>query len=472
MESLRALGRGVGLLFYVVEPSELAEVQLKLGNNVGVDDLSHVPDYIGMAIPYFVLAIVVEGLLAFALYRRKAYRWSETIASLSLGVLMLLVGVVYASFTTATYTSIWREYRLFEPPVDSVATFVAALLAIDCGYYWFHRLAHENHWMWAAHSVHHSGEDYNVATALRQGALQGLSSWVFYLPLALAFHPAAFLMHKALNTLVQFWIHTDYIGRLPLGLEYIVNTASHHRVHHRPPGNCNYAGFLIIWDRMFGTFRPELSQKDYYGLAKQYTTFDPVAANVEHFRRMVESVVDGGGGVKELAHRLCCARRARHKCVCDVRGLFRPLPEVKGEHGVRPGASVRVKLEGDASGNHWATLMYCTANYLVALVATLVLMKAWYSNIPRTTWWVCFVAVAWTLSATGRLLDGVRKGHVTETLRLWCLAVCVLFCRESRALAPVLGAGGFGERYGVGIVMTWVCAWGAVAAVASRTPTA
>mmetsp|Transcript_34937 Transcript_34937/g.93463 ORF Transcript_34937/g.93463 Transcript_34937/m.93463 type:complete len:98 (-) Transcript_34937:934-1227(-) len=87
---------------------------------------------------------------------------------------------------------------------------------------------HEWHVMWIGHSVHHSGEDYNMATGLRQGVVQPMMGYMY-------------------------WIHTDLVNRLPLGLEYIFNTPMAHRMHHRPPGNCNYAGMLIIWDRMFGT---------------------------------------------------------------------------------------------------------------------------------------------------------------------------------------------------------------------------
>lgn len=92
------------------------------------------------------------------------------------------------------------------------------------------------------------------------GIQQPLVGWPFYLPLAvLGFHPHAFAAHAQLNTLYMFWIHTDLVGQLPLPKlsEALLNTPSHHRVHHRPPGNCNYAGFLIVWDRLFGTFTPE-----------------------------------------------------------------------------------------------------------------------------------------------------------------------------------------------------------------------
>ena len=112
--------------------------------------------------------------------------------------------------------------------------------------------------------------------------IKGNISWMFYIPLAFFFHPACFFLHDSLNTLAQFWFHTELLGSLG-PLEYILNTPSHHRYHHRPPGNGNYGAVLIIWDRMFGTFQFEETHTDHYGLAKQYTTFDPVYANFGMF---------------------------------------------------------------------------------------------------------------------------------------------------------------------------------------------
>lgn len=203
-----------------------------------------------------------------------------------------------------------------------------------------HRYSHEYHLLWSAHSVHHSGEDYNLATALRQGMGQNLYSWAFSLPLAFFFPPSCYVGHNALNTLYQFWIHTELVGHLG-PLEYVLNTASHHRMHHRPPGNCNYAGVFIIWDRMFGTFVAEDSKQDYYGLAKQYETFDPTWANLEHIHRVVAS--QGWRGL--------LGRRWKHKSVFDPMALFAPI-RPKGGDSVHQlwqfprGEAKRVKLEG------------------------------------------------------------------------------------------------------------------------------
>ena len=145
-------------------------------------------------------------------------------------------------------------------------------------------------------------------------------------PLALLGLPLPmFMTHKALNLLYQFWIHTETIGDLG-PLEYILNTPSHHRLHHRPGANVNYAGVLIIWDRMFGTFRAEgEGQLDRYGLGKPLNTFDPVRANFEYIRRASESI----GWVRPM---LPWEAAARPKWSFRPLDVFRPLEyEASGE---------------------------------------------------------------------------------------------------------------------------------------------
>ena len=78
--------------------------------------------------------------------------------------------------------------------------------------------------------------------------------------LLLGFPPAMILPAERISLLYQFWIHTEAIGGMPAWFEYVFNTPSHHRVHHGANPRYldrNYAGILIVWDRMFGTFVPE-----------------------------------------------------------------------------------------------------------------------------------------------------------------------------------------------------------------------
>lgn len=169
---------------------------------------------------------------------------------------------------------------------DSIWTWILMALAYDFLYYWFHRMAHEVNLFWNTHQTHHSSEDYVLTTALRQSAFQTYASFVFYLPAALFIPPSAYVVHRQLNLLYQFWIHTELIDSIG-PLEYILNTPSHHRVHHGRNPYCidkNYAAVLIIWDRMFGTFQPELKEeKVVYGLVHNVNTFDSNSIQISHY---------------------------------------------------------------------------------------------------------------------------------------------------------------------------------------------
>lgn len=146
-------------------------------------------------------------------------------------------------------------------------------------YYWLHRAGHRVRWFWASHVNHHSSQHYNLSTALRQTWTGFLAlSFAYRLPLAaIGFEPAMVLTCAGLNLVYQFWIHTEAIGRMPRWFEAVFNTPAHHRVHHATnPAylDRNYAGALIIWDRMFGTFAPEVAGETIrYGIVRQLGTF-------------------------------------------------------------------------------------------------------------------------------------------------------------------------------------------------------
>ena len=254
---------------------------------------SNIP-YITYAVPVFFLLIGVE-LVAAIWEQKKAYRLHDSINDLSLRHHRADGGALSQG---AAVRGLPGDICLRDPARESTGRraellpggkWVAAILlflGVDCAYYWFHRIAHEYNAPWAGHVVHHSSEDYNLAVALRQGTFQGVFSWVFYLPLALlGFPPAWFAAMSSFDTLYQFWIHTRLIGKLG-PLEWVLNTPSHHRVHHgRNPKylDKNYAGTLIIWDRMFGTFQAE-EEEPVYGLTKPLESWNPLWANFHVWR--------------------------------------------------------------------------------------------------------------------------------------------------------------------------------------------
>jgi sterol desaturase/sphingolipid hydroxylase (fatty acid hydroxylase superfamily) len=160
-----------------------------------------------------------------------------------------------------------------------------AMVAWDFLYYWNHRWMHEVRLFWANHVTHHSSERYNLSTALRQPWSGYLMSWVF-LPMPFVGLPARHIAKAGqLNLLYQYWIHTEAIDKLPAPFEAMLNTASHHRVHHGSNPQYldkNYGGILIVWDKLFGTFEPEVRRVK-YGLTKNVKTFNPVRIGYHEF---------------------------------------------------------------------------------------------------------------------------------------------------------------------------------------------
>lgn len=232
---------------------------------------------ITIAVPGFVLLILIE-MVVVKLSKRGRYDVADSATSLMMGFGNQVAGILVGGFVILAYY--WAyQFRIFDLgwtwPV-----LAACFFAEDLAYYWFHRTAHERRFFWASHVVHHSSQHYNLTTALRQtwtGAL-GLN-FIFWLPLVyIGFPPGMVLMFSAFSLVYQFWIHTETIGRMG-PFEWVMNTPSHHRVHHATNAkylDANYAGVLIIWDRIFGSFIAEDDkEKPRYGIISQLGTFNP-----------------------------------------------------------------------------------------------------------------------------------------------------------------------------------------------------
>ena len=237
------------------------------------------PPIIIYAIPFFVFAMLLEFFVASA-KNLKSYTAKDAFSSIAMGLGNVFIGFVSKLFVFAALYYVYENLRIFTIPIIWWS-FIILFFLDDFSYYWFHRTSHENRFFWASHVVHHSSKHYNLSTALRQTWTGSFYSFIFWLWLPLiGFHPGIIIFQMSISLLYQFWIHTELIQKTPKWIEFFFNTPSHHRVHHGSNPiylDRNHAGILIIWDKLFGTFQPELkSEKVKYGLVVNIKTYNPI----------------------------------------------------------------------------------------------------------------------------------------------------------------------------------------------------
>jgi sterol desaturase/sphingolipid hydroxylase (fatty acid hydroxylase superfamily) len=248
---------------------------------------------LAFALPVVAAIATLEGLvLAFVM--RRNYNWRAYLASLADALGRQYIVLTFFSVSIAAPVSEFAyHHRLFTIPLDTVVATAALFIGQDFFYYWFHRGSHRVRWFWATHAVHHSSNELNLAASYRfgwTGRLTGTA--IFYVPLIwLGFEPRA--IAGAVNLIYQFWLHTEWIPRLGW-LEYVLNTPSHHRVHHAANPEYldrNYGGVLIIFDRIFGTFvaeRDDLPCR--YGLVEPLRSNNPVVIALHEWAALVRDL--------------------------------------------------------------------------------------------------------------------------------------------------------------------------------------
>jgi sterol desaturase/sphingolipid hydroxylase (fatty acid hydroxylase superfamily) len=242
----------------------------------------------------FGLMFLEMGLIRAHLVRGR-YTLRDTLASIGMRAGNYATNVALAGFVVACF-AFFSDFRLFDIPIDSPWAWVAIVVLDDFAYYWFHRISHECRFWWAAHVNHHSSQEYNLSTAIRQpwtGVLVG--TWAPWFVLAwIGFPVEMIFLQSGLNLLYQFWIHTEAIRRMPAWFEYLFNTPSNHRVHHASNPRYvdrNYAGIFMLWDRMFGTYARELDEDPpKYGLINNIQTFNPIRIAFHEWQTMFRDV--------------------------------------------------------------------------------------------------------------------------------------------------------------------------------------
>jgi sterol desaturase/sphingolipid hydroxylase (fatty acid hydroxylase superfamily) len=221
-----------------------------------------------VALPAVILSAFVEALV---LSWRGHFDWRAMGISLLDLVIRIALQIFLPLTIAAPFIALAYQYRLSTIAVDSAMMVAMLFLGQEFCYYWYHRGAHRIRWFWCNHQIHHSSNELNLSAALRIGILGRLTGTAFfYLPLVyLGFPPKLVFQMLSLNLLYQFWIHATWIPKLGL-LEYVLNTPSAHRVHHAANLDyldANYGGVLIVFDRLFGTYRAERSDEPCrYGL--------------------------------------------------------------------------------------------------------------------------------------------------------------------------------------------------------------
>lgn len=359
-------------------------------------------NYIVYSIPVFFLLIGVE-LLIDKLRKTGYYRLNDALSNINAGITEQVTGAFLKAFVVGVYAWIFDHWRLYTVDQTAVA-WVVLFIGVDFFYYWFHRLAHEINVLWGGHVVHHQSEEYNLSVALRQGAFQKFGSFLFYLPLAFAgFDPVMFILVSQFQTLYQFWIHTKTIHLLPAPLEFVLNTPSHHRVHH----GCNpqyidrnHGGTLIIWDRMFGTFQKE-EEEVVYGITKPLHTWNPLRAQIDFWRDLA----------RDLAH--------THSWKDKLRILFRPpgwFPAELG--GPQQPPKITVDTQEKFDTHIPAQLNYYVFAQFVLLLGMTSYFLFSFDSIALLSRLALLIYIILSITAFGLMLENNRRASWIELIRL------------------------------------------------------
>jgi sterol desaturase/sphingolipid hydroxylase (fatty acid hydroxylase superfamily) len=260
--------------------------------------------------PVFLAAIVCEWLGFARRVRRTAsgpiFDLADTWASLGLGAVYSVLDVVLVLAFVLPAMDAVHAHRLLTIDVNAW-TFAALYLGVELCYYGFHRASHRIRWFWCAHVVHHGSEHMSFTTALRQSWLYSFAgNWLFYLPMVwLGFEPRWVLLALSINLAYQFFVHTQWIGKLPAPIEFVFNTPSHHRAHHgcQPRYlDCNFGGVLIVFDRLFGTFVPESdAEPPRYGLVHPLHSHNPLRIACHEWMNLARDVVKAEGWRQRVA---------------------------------------------------------------------------------------------------------------------------------------------------------------------------
>lgn len=366
------------------------------------------------SVPGFFILIAIE-LLAERLRGTNYYRVNDSLTSLATGTINQIVRATKVLIPFTIYVFLYQHYSFFQLE-NNALLWVFAFFAYDFCYYWNHRLGHEMNLLWAAHVVHHSSEEYNLTTALRQTGTSFLS-FVFYLPLALiGIDPLTLATVGAINLVYQFWVHTQHIGKLGW-LDRVFVTPSNHRAHHAQNGvyiDRNYGGVFVLWDRLFGSFQEEIdSQPVIFGIRGAIKTWNPLQANFHVYQQLLQDAIH----TKNWWYKLTIWFRRTGWRPPDVIEQY-PIMKTDLEHFEKFNTQIPWSLKG-----------YCLIHYVTTSVVTLSYSFAaseliFYQQVAL----VNFVLLS--VFSIGALMEHRHFAGVLEWIRLAMLLI-------TAALSPI-----------------------------------
>ncbi|PWY54875.1 sterol desaturase [Legionella qingyii] len=353
------------------------------------------------AAPIFLILIGIEWSISF--YKKSdVYQFNDSINNLSTGILEEIGALPVRGLIIFGYYYIYEHFALFNINPHLLISWLMLWLGVDFCYYWYHRASHRCNFLWIGHSVHHQSENYNLSVALRQGYFQTLTSWIFYLPLALLGFPTwMFVLVASSNTIYQFWIHTQLINRMGW-FEQIFNTPSHHRVHHgiNPQYiDKNFAGSLIIWDKLFGTFEPENTSAE-YGVTEPLDSWNPFYANV----KVIKDVLYYG---KNLKNKL------------DIIQAFFMPPEWVIHRLQQQNQYISKRMVNQNNSESPKLYMLLNIGIAIALYAYL----SFIFTLSSLSSWLIGAFILFTLYTLGSIANGKQKVLFFEIIR----SILVLF---------------------------------------------
>ena len=399
-------------------------------------------NFVPYAIPIFLLMIVME--LGWGLLKgNNTYRVNDSINSLSMGLLSTVTKFVFLNIGALIFAKISQEYAIWAFDIQSLSHWLLAILLYDFLYYWFHRISHERQFFWASHVVHHQSEDYNLSTALRQTSTSFATTWIFYIPCFFLGMPIAmFVSIASAHLIYQFWVHTQHIPKLGV-FEWFMVSPSNHRVHHAQNADYidkNYGGLLIIWDRLFGTFKAEDDdQKPIYGIRVPLQSWNPIWANLHIFSGMLRDIWHTNFWSDKF--RVLWSKTGWHP-----KDMVKRFPEQKSDLA----QFEKYNPQRSSFVNGGIILQYL-------LLAVLHFWSSGQSTVLSSTlMWTVVLAQGAILVVIGAVLDGKAYARSLEYVRLLALSSMLWISYSAELISSDWLSWGVGYLIASGITM-WIC---------------